>query len=394
MQNNIFKKTFDNTKKQLAQLQKKMGRLKANSAEEGARSLKDSLPKTHKGEEKVVVEISPASMAKSTAVVLLLIILFYFLYQINGILILFFLAFVFSAALHPMVSYLQHRKVPRSIGVFLIYFLVFLIFGILISHLVPLIATQVVDMAHAVGQFVQDLGSGNANFPFSEQLKPYISQLYQTVDLKEAASQIQAALQVIGSQLLNISFGLINVLLVLILTFFMTVEEKSMEKFYLSLFPARYGVYISTRLEAVKEKIGFWVRGQLLLCIAGAILTYIGLLILNVQYALTLSVIAGVLMVIPVVGRVFAWALAMPIVLNQSPVLALWVSIYYFILQQIEVNILSPFIMNKAIGLSPIIIIFAMLVGAQYLGILGLIISIPLATIIAIFVKDYLEKSK
>lgn len=391
MQNNIFKKIFDNTRKQISQLQKKMSDLKAS----GSEFINErSSHKTHKAEEKVIVEISPTSMAKSTAVVLLLMVFFYFLYQINGILILFFLAFVFSAALHPMVSYLQHKKIPRSIGVFLIYLLVFVVFGILISHLVPLIATQVVDMAHTVGKFVQDLGSGNVNFPFSEQLRPYIVQLYQTVDLQAAASQIQTALQVIGSQLLNISFGLINVLLVLILTFFMTVEEKSMEKFYLSLFPSRYGVYISTRLEAVKEKIGFWVRGQLLLCIAGTVLSYIGLLILNVQYALTLSVIAGVLMVIPVVGRVFAWALAMPIVLNQSPVLALWVSIYYFILQQIEVNVLAPFIMNKAIGLSPIIIIFAMLVGAQYLGILGLVISIPLATIIAIFVKDYLEKSK
>ena len=61
---------------------------------------------------------------------------------------------------------------------------------------------------------------------------------------------------------------------------------------------------------------------------------------------------------------------------------------------QVENNILVPYIMNKAVGLSPIIIIFAMLVGAQYLGILGLVISIPIATTAAIFVKDYMEKAK
>ena len=115
---------------------------------------------------------------------------------------------------------------------------------------------------------------------------------------------------------------------------------------------------------------------------------------MNVDYALTLSVIASILLVIPVMGRIFALFLTLPVVLNQSPLLALWVTIFYLVLQQLEVNIISPYIMNKAIGLSPIIIIFAMLVGSQYLGVLGLVISIPLATSVAIFVKDYMEKAK
>jgi predicted PurR-regulated permease PerM len=185
-----------------------------------------------------------------------------------------------------------------------------------------------------------------------------------------------------------------NLVLVLVLTFFMTVEERALYDFFLSLFPSRYGGYISTRMEAIKEKIGHWLRGQLLLSLVAGVLTYVGLLILNVDYALTLSVIAGILMVIPVMGRVFAWIFTLPVVFNQSPLLALWVSIWYFILFQVENNFLVPYIMNKAVGLSPIITIFAMLVGSQYLGILGLVISIPIATSVAIFVKDYMEKAK
>ena len=136
------------------------------------------------------------------------------------------------------------------------------------------------------------------------------------------------------------------------------------------------------------------MRGQLLLSLIATILSYVGLLILGVNYALTFSIIAGIMMLIPVVGRVFAWILTAPIVLNQSPLLALWVSIYYFILLQIESNIIVPYIMNKAVGLSPIIIMFAMLVGYQYLNILGLIISIPIATTAAIFIQDYTQKVK
>ncbi len=394
MKTNIFKKTFDKTKKKLAKITDGLSKMRQRAIQENNPDKAESFPKGQKQNEKMVVEISPASMAKSTAIVLLLILLAYFLNQISGILVVFFVAFLFSAALHPMVSYLQFRKLPRSVGVLLIYLLIFLVFGLLLSHMVPLIVSQIYDIARTVGQFIQDLALGKTQLPFSAQLKPYVDQFMQTLDLKTAAAQIQTTLTLVATQLYNISFGLINVILVLVLTFFMTVEEKSMEQFYLSLFPSKYGQYITTRLGVMKEKIGYWLRGQILLSFIAALLSYVGLLILGVQYALTLSVIAGIFVIIPVVGRVFAWVFTMPIVLNQSPILALWVSIYYFILQQIEVNILAPYVMNRVIGLSPIIIIFAMMVGYQYLGILGLVISIPIATTVGIFVKDYLERTK
>ncbi len=380
------------TKKRLSGFQSKLRNMKKSFA----RANDPPLPQIHtEKEKKIAVEISASSVARSTAVVLLLLVLAYFLYQISNILLVFFISFLFAAALDPIIDFMQKRKVPRAIGVLMVYLFFFVILGVLISKLVPLMAKQVVDIAHTVGKFVENITSdGGSSIPFARELKPYFDQLYQAIDLKTAATQIQSALQVLASQLLNISFGLVNVILVLVLTFFMTVEEKSMQEFYLSLFPSRYGNYISTRLEAIKQKIGYWLRGQLLLSLVAGVLSYIGLLLLNVQYALTLSVIAAITMVIPVIGRIFALIFTVPIVLNQSPILALWVSVYYFILQQIEVNILAPYIMNKAVGLSPIIIIFAMLVGAQYLGIVGLIISIPIATSVAIFVKDYMEKAK
>jgi predicted PurR-regulated permease PerM len=172
------------------------------------------------------------------------------------------------------------------------------------------------------------------------------------------------------------------------------VEERAIQNFFQSLFPSKYSKYISTRLEAVKDQIGYWLRGQLLLSLISAFITYIGLLIFGVDYALTLSVIAGLAMVIPVIGRVFAWVIAFPIVFNQSPLLSLWMSLYYLFLQQVENNVLVPYIMNRAVGLSPIIIIIAMMIGGQYLGILGLVLSIPIATTVAIFVRDYASKAK
>ena len=393
---NSLQKILTGTRKSFESFQTAMSSLKHKHEHKMEAAHAVALPKSSlKDMNKLVVEVSAATIAKATAVVLLLLLSLYFLYQISGILVVLFVSFLFAAALDPIVDFLQRRKIPRGLGVLFIYILIFYVLAVSLSSLVPLIAKQVIDIGKSVADFVQNLTSNSPQAsPLAKQFKPIFDEIYQAIDLKTAAEQIQSALQVLATQLLNISFGLMNLVLVLVLTFFMTVEERALHDFFLSLFPSRYGNYISTRMEAVKEKIGHWLRGQLLLSLVAGVLTYLGLLVLNVDYALTLSVIAGILMVIPVMGRVFAWLFTLPVVFNQAPLLGLWVSIYYFVLFQIENNFLVPYIMNKAVGLSPIIIIFAMLVGSQYLGILGLVISIPIATSVAIFVKDYMEKAK
>ncbi len=345
--------------------------------------------------EHLVIEISAPSVAKSTVAVLAILLLCFFLYAINGVLLIFFISFLFAAALDPVIDVMQKNRIPRALSVVLIYIALIFLSGIFVTNVFTLVSEQIIEIGGNIGNLVNNLSpEAFAKLPFSSQLKPLIDQLYQAVNVQSAVSQIQNALNIISTQLVSISFGLMNVLLILILTFFMTVEEKAIEEFFLSLFPSKHAKYISTRLEAVKDQIGHWLRGQLLVSVAAGFLSYIGLAIMGAEYALTLSLIAGLCMVVPVIGRGFAWVITFPIVFNQSPVLALWMSIYYFIIQQVENNVLVPYIMNKAVGLSPIIIIFAMMVGGQFLGILGLILSIPIATTISIFVHDYTTKQK
>lgn len=339
------------------------------------------------------VDVSMRSVIKATVAVLLVIVLFQFVYDIGYILTMFFVAFLLAAALDPYVDRLS-GVMPRTLSVVIVFGLLLALFGLFINNVVTILATQISEIATSIGQFVVNIGSNGAHTPISDFLQPYIDKVYETVDVQTAAGQIQTAFSAISNQLVSISVGLFNLLIVLILTFFMTVEEASIEQFYMSLFPAKYGEYVGTKMSAVKHQIGLWIRGQLMVSIVAALMSYIVLVILGIEYALSLSIIAGVAMVIPVVGRVFAWVVTFPIVFNQSPSLAVWMSIMYLIIQQVENNLLVPLIMKRAVGLSPIIIIFAMMVGNHYMQILGLIISVPLATTIALFVKDYTSKSK
>lgn len=346
-------------------------------------------------EQRMVVDVTSVSVAKGAAVVLLMLLLFYFLYNISGILLIFFISFLFAAALDPLIDRLEDWKIPRPLSMLLVYIVLFLFAGFFVTQVVTLVAEQVIGIAQSVGDFVSngEIG-GLANMPFGKQIQPYVDQFLQTVDVQAAASQLQSAFQILSTQLVSLSIGLFNLLIVLVLSFFMVVEEKSIDEFVQSVFPSKYAQYISTRMVAVKDQVGLWLRGQLMVSIIAGVLSYVGLAIMGIDYALTLSLIAGIGMVIPVVGRFFAWVVTFPIVFNQSPGLALWMSIYYLIIQQFENNLIVPYVMNKAVGLNPIIIIFALMVGGQYLGVLGFVLAIPIATTIAIFVRDYTMKGK
>ena len=112
------------------------------------------------------------------------------------------------------------------------------------------------------------------------------------------------------------------------------------------------------------------------------------------NYAATIALVAGFTELIPYAGPFIAWLIALPIVANQSLSLVLWMTILMYVVQVLENNLLVPVVMQRAVGMSPIFVMFAMLVGFEFLGILGMVLAVPVATTVAIFVKDYAQREK
>ena len=123
-------------------------------------------------------------------------------------------------------------------------------------------------------------------------------------------------------------------------------------------------------------------------------IAYVGLSIIGVKYALTLAIVAGLAEFLPYIGPMIAFATAAPVAFNESMVQGFWVIGFYSALQIFEGNIIVPLIMRKAVGLPPIVTILALLIGWQFLGIIGMVLSVPLASIIAIFVEDFRERRR
>jgi predicted PurR-regulated permease PerM len=212
--------------------------------------------------------------------------------------------------------------------------------------------------------------------------------------LVNVSSSLPTAASNIVSSIFNFFGGVFSFILVLVITFYMVAEENVIRKLIWSLTPEDKQTYVMDVFKRIQIKLGLWLRGQLILCLVIFVLTYIGLTILGVKYALVLALIAGVTEFIPYLGPIIGGIPAVFLAFTQSPMLALFTIILYVVVQQIENNLLVPKIMEKAVGLNPIASIIVLMIGFSVGGVMGAILSIPVATAASVVIEDFLHKKK
>lgn len=317
--------------------------------------------------------------------VILILLLVVFLYVVKDILALLFIAIVLSAAFDPLVDNLQKIKFPRALSIILVYIVLFTVVGGAIFLLTGPIIEQITDMSKAFPEFyvrinesLQNWGGLNS-FNAGEALSGSISDI--TTGLSRVSSSIFGALS-------SIFGGIIGFFTVLLVAFYLTVQEDGMKRFISNLSPARHRPYITKLTTEMQHRMGYWLRGQLLLSLIVFVLVYTGLSILGVKYALLLALLAGIFEIVPFLGP---WISAIPGVFfafSQGLGTAIGVAIMYFVVQQIENNFIVPKVMGKSTGLNPIVVILSILVGARLGGVIGALLAVPIATAIAVYVES------
>lgn len=356
-------------------------------------------------DQRVVVQVGGAGIAKAMMIIVGILTLAYFITKITDILVVFFVAFLLAAAMEPTIDALNKRKIPRGLAVLSFYIIAIFLLGFMISYMVPILAQQISELAINLGMYLKGLAQGNSSIPVPAKFQPYINQFLSSVNVHDIAGQVESSLQLVAEQLFAIggniwevikiiSHGFINTILVLVLAYFMVVEKNAVDSFIFAFFPVKHEMYVAHKITLVQKKIGFWLRGMFIMMISMGILVFIGLVILGVKYAAVLAIIAGLLELVPVVGPLVAWAIAVPIVLNQSAWNIVSVTILYTVVQQFESHILVPVVMKRIVGLNPIVILFALLVGYRFLGVLGAVLSVPVATMASIFLDDFFSRPK
>ena len=181
-------------------------------------------------------------------------------------------------------------------------------------------------------------------------------------------------------------------MVVLVVSFYLSISRNALDNFLRAILPPQFEVYAHSLWVRAQYKMGRWLQAQILLSFIMALVVGLGLWILGVKYAFLIAVAVGMLEVVPLVGPIIAGGLATLLALSQSAVLGLWVLVFFIAIQQLENHILVPFLIKKLVGLNPVAVILAILVGAKLGGILGILLAVPIAAVIDEFFDDLAKR--
>ncbi|MBI1833641.1 MAG: AI-2E family transporter [Candidatus Andersenbacteria bacterium] len=322
--------------------------------------------------------------------VILILLGLWFLFIIQDILMMLIGAFVIAAAIEPVARYLQRYKVPRALSVVIVYFLVLLVLGASLVLIAPALAQQTAQLAQSLPDLLVDLQSrlGLQAFFDVDQVLPSIQN-----GLRQVSDNLANIGVNIFQQTRNVFSGIFSFLFVLIIAFYLVIEEDGLKKSFRIIIPANHMAYVETILDRITYKLGRWVLAQLALGVIIGVVVGVGLWLMGVPHALPLGLIAGVLEIIPVIGPIIAGVFGIFVALSQSLLLGVGAVVFYVVVQQLENHVLIPSIMRKATGLNPLVTLIAVLVGARLAGVVGVILSVPVATMLSIFLSDFLRNS-
>lgn len=336
---------------------------------------------------RVKIEISSWTVIK----VLLAILAVIFLYYIRDVVLILFVAVVLSAAFNPWTNWLQKRGIPRSLGILTLYLIALALIITTIALLVPPVSQQLSQLSDNFPVYWQSLTRQFFN------LQQYSEQFGLAKNVQDLFSSLQQGLDRAAagffSSLVSFFGGLAAVIVTLVTTFYLVVEQNAIKKLLRSTIPPQYQSFLFQLYSRIQQRLGWWLRGQLILCLIIGVLAYIGLLILGVQYPAILALIAGLTEVVPYLGPVIGAVPAVFFAFFQSPLKALLVIALYYIIQWTENNLIVPKVMQRATGLNPLVVIVAIMVGVKVAGLVGVLLAIPAATILNIIFEELFVKS-
>jgi predicted PurR-regulated permease PerM len=332
---------------------------------------------------------------------LALVLSLYILWQIRQIILIVFAAIVLAIALNKLARKIQHQfKLSRTVGVLAaigIFSTILVGFFILI---VPPFITQFQELTTT--KFPTILKSANQ---WGANVQSYIPAplVAYLPNLEDLNRQFQPLLQSLAGQSLTLfssSLGVIlNLLFMIILTIMLLAQPSAYRRAFIALFPSFYRRRIDGILTECEVSLGKWVGGAILSMLVVAVLSLIGLLVLGIPLALAQAILAGLLNFIPNVGPTMSVVIPMSIALLDEPWKAVAIFIIYFLIQQFESNLLTPYIMAQQVSLLPAFTLIAQVFFTTFFGFLGLLLALPLTVVAkvwinAILIEDVLDRWK
>ena len=337
-------------------------------------------------------EITIGSWVRGVVVVVIA----YALYLVTEFILVVIASVVIASAIEPAVGWAKKRNIPRLPMVFLVYLAsAFMLAGLFYFLLLPLVG-EISSFIKTLTIYSNSVTSGGI-----------LSDMFRTQNLfggfdtpiliRELSSQLNSLAsflsQGVFSSISSIFGGVLNSVLILVLSFYLVAQEDGISKFLKMVTPIQHEQYVIGLWRRSQSKIGLWMQGQLLSSALVMVLVSIALLLVGVPHALLLAVLAGVFELVPLFGATIAAIPTLFVAYTWGGMnVTLIVAGLYILIQQLESHLIYPLVVKKMVGVSPMISIMALVIGGTLAGFLGVLVSVPVAAAVIEFISDFEER--
>jgi predicted PurR-regulated permease PerM len=335
------------------------------------------------------VEISPKTIFMIIGVIIGMLLL----YKIRNIVMMIFIAIIIASAASGPITKLQNRNLPRWLSVAVVYVMALSITLLILSIVSVPLARQSINFAAGLPNMFAQLADFLNRIGYSLGIE---SEILETDYIKQALEQtyryfsdnigdvVSAGTQGLAGVfqiLINIFGGLFAFVSILTIAIYISYDHDALIDILTgSIHDKDFRRRVSKLLKDIEEKLGSWMRGQLTVATISGMLTWLALSLLQIPYALPLALFTAILVNIPVFGATLSLVPALLVALATGNLFqVIGVTIAYIVIQQVENNVVAPKVMSNAIGIRPLVVILAILIGAELAGVIGVLVAVPLA---------------
>jgi len=294
--------------------------------------------------------------------------------EVRDILQLLFIAIIFMSALRPSVDQLERMHISRTLAIFLLYGIVISLISGFVTLIFPPLLSESVKLLTHLPQYFQEV-------------PPFINLNPDTF-----MQQIAPFTQNVARVTVGVFSNIITVFTLAVFTFYFLLERNNLTEFLAMFIGPELGQKTVEIVKKAEVRLGGWVRGQLLLGLIIGMACYLGLVFLGISYALPLALIAGILEMVPIIGPIISAIPAVLVGLTISPETAFAVVALYFVVQQLENNLIVPIVMKKAVGIPPLASLLALMIGGKLAGVMGVVLSIPILLVVQTVIQEITVK--
>lgn len=340
------------------------------------------------------ISISNGTIIRTCLIVLMFILVWY----LRDLFLILLTSIVIASFVESAVPHFKKWGIGRVLGIVIMYVVSILTLSALFYLFAPLLITEIYNFSSLVSSYLPEVEFlnyfQNEAFSGAKDIAILLADDFSLAGLLSVSKAFVANLSGGFLTTLSVAFGsIMNLIFIVLISFYLAVQEKGIENFLRLIFPIAYEDYVVDLWERSRRKIALWMKGQVVLGLVVAVLIYLILSLLGIQYALLLALIAGVMELVPY-GIFVAMIPALSFgYISGGFGTALMVAGVYLIVHQFEVFLFAPLIIKQIVGLSPIVIILAALIGFELGGVWGVVLSIPVAVIVMEYLSD-VEKNK